>query len=70
MAALYCLHESLTRRMSELPNPPGQSYCGAGFGTDLPVRTDARHASMAGSTHGKTRQAICGQLTGLLLLVR
>jgi hypothetical protein len=34
--------------MSVLPKVGSQSFCGAGLGTDGPVCSDSRHASMAG----------------------
>src|SRR5258708_30033118 len=37
-------------KISELPNVAGQSACGAGLGTGVPVRSDSRHASMAGQS--------------------
>jgi hypothetical protein len=36
--------------MSELPNVPGQSVCGAGRANGMPVRSDARQASIAGQS--------------------
>jgi hypothetical protein len=33
-----------------LPNVAGQLCSGAGFGTDAPVRSDIRHASIAGQS--------------------
>lgn len=36
--------------MSEFPNLSGQAVFGAGFSTDVPVRSDKRHASMAGQS--------------------
>jgi hypothetical protein len=37
-------------KMSLLPKVDGQSCCGAGGGTDSPVRSDMRHASMVGQS--------------------
>lgn len=42
-------------KMSELPKLAGQSCCGAGFGTDPPVWSDIRQASIAG--HSAARRA-------------
>src|SRR5260370_35358082 len=42
--------ETAAPKMSELPKVAGQSACGAGLGTDVPVRRDSRHASMAGDS--------------------
>ena len=42
--------ETAAPKMSELPNVAGQSGCGAGLVTDVPVRRDSRHASMAGQS--------------------
>src|SRR5258708_25534657 len=42
--------ETAAPKMSELPKVAGQSACGAGLGTDVPVRRDSRHASMAGQS--------------------
>ena len=36
--------------MSELPNVGAQFCCGAGLGTDVPVRNDMRQASIAGQS--------------------
>jgi hypothetical protein len=36
--------------MSLLPNVAGQSCCGAGLGTEAPVRSDIRQRSMAGQS--------------------
>ena len=37
-------------KMSELPNVPGQSVCGAGRANGMPVRSDVRQASIAGQS--------------------
>src|SRR5712691_4904100 len=39
--------ETAAPKMSELPNVAGQACCGAGLATEVPVRSDSRHASMA-----------------------
>ena len=42
--------ETAAPKMSELPKVGGQSCCGAGLGTDVPVRSDSRQASTAGQS--------------------
>jgi hypothetical protein len=42
--------ETAAPKISELPKVGGQSVCGAGLGTVVPVRSDSRHASRAGQS--------------------
>src|SRR5258708_5304026 len=42
--------ETAAPKMSELPKVAGQSACGAGLVTDVPVRRDSRQASRAGQS--------------------
>src|SRR5215472_14689571 len=42
--------ETAAPKISELPNLAGQSAWGAGLVTDVPVRSDSRHASRAGQS--------------------
>ena len=42
--------ETAAPKISELPNVGGQSVCGAGLGTVVPVRRDIRQASRAGQS--------------------